>query len=40
VELTVTGTELELLEEERVVMRGESVEDVETGLKNKEVVSV
>lgn len=31
-ELAITGTELEVLEEEGVVVGGESIEDIETGL--------
>jgi hypothetical protein len=32
VELAIAGAELELLEEQRVVVEGESVEDIELGL--------
>ena len=32
VELAITSTEFELLEEERVVVKGECVEDIEFGL--------
>jgi hypothetical protein len=31
-ELAIAGAELELLEEQRVVVEGESVEDIELGL--------
>lgn len=35
VELAITSTELELLEEERVILQGKSIEDIKFGLKQE-----